>query len=302
MFRQIKNYSPKVIHKTLGEVGLEIYRFADQIDLYHPDIDYFYFSDKINQSFSLVDLAIKNNLLDSIDGIESLYFEEIEFYKKIYCLEKAFPRFLKSRKKIEMIRRSKKISNVFLGTFKKAPRTIWDNLPFDFEIFLKSKSYKKYLKEAEEVSSKFRYFGCDQMADHIDENLNKIKSIFKNNYFGYKELSISNAAVILAKMHGFKLENNYCDCSISYKKLNYKPKVYPIHELDGIKTTRVTNLMRRLEKKPLFDHYFAVVPSYSNDGKDFSNSEILNKISKNDIIPAIMGERGFKTYFISYWM
>jgi len=302
MFRQIKNYSPKVIHKTLGEVGLDFYNFADQIDLDHPDINYFSFSDKINQSFSLVDLAIKNNLSDSIDGIENLYFKEIEFYKKIHCLEKAFPRFLNSRKKIEMIRRSKKISDVFLSTFKKTPRTIWDNLPFDFEIFLKNKSYEKYLKEAEETSCKFRYFGCDQMADHIDDNLNKIKSIFKNNYFGYKELSISNAAIILAKMHEFKLRNNHRDCSIYYKKLNYKPKVYPIHELGSIKTKRFTNLMGRLEEKPLFDHYFVVVPSYSNDGKNFSNSEILNKISKNDIVPVIMGERGFKTYFISYWI
>jgi len=227
--------------------------------------------------------------------------KEIENFQNIGCFERSFPRLLNSREKIQMIRNSKKISNVFLNIFFKNPRTIWDNLPSSFEIFLKDNIYKKYLKDTEEVLFKFRSLGCDQMADHIEFNLNKIKNIFDNNYFGYKELSISNAAIILAKMHNFNLEDKVFSWKICCKKTEYKPKIFPIHYLRDIKTRRVTNLIKSLEEKPLFDHYFVIVPSYEKDGKNFSNSEILNKISRNDMIPVIMGERGFKNYFISYW-
>ena len=301
MFRQITKYPPLVVRKALGDIGNDLLYFSKEIDLDHPDMGYFNLSKKIYESFSLVNLAIKNNLEKSIEGIEDLYSSELQFYKEIGCLEKAFPRFLKSRKKIQMIRRSKKISNVYLNNFFKSPRTIWDNSPNDFEIFLKNKSYNSYLEEAEEMISKFRNLGCDEMADHIEFNLNKIKSVFKNNYFGYKELSISNAAVILSKMHNFKLQRKHSKWEISYKNLEYKPKVFPLHYIKKIKKQRITNLICDLEKKPLFDHYFVVVPSYLKGNKKFSNDEILNKISKNDIIPVVMGERGFKTYFISYW-
>ena len=102
--------------------------------------------------------------------------------------------------------------------------------------------------------------------------------------------------------------SNFClkakDNSLNKKNLNSYSSVYAfyvINYLKKIKTQRITNLICDLEKKPLFDHYFVVVPSYLKGNKKFSNDEILNKISKNDIIPVVMGERGFKTYFISYW-
>ena len=40
--------------------------------------------------------------------------KEIENFQNIGCFERSFPRLLNSREKIQMIRNSKKISNVFL--------------------------------------------------------------------------------------------------------------------------------------------------------------------------------------------
>jgi hypothetical protein len=308
IFSEILKFEDKTVESALGEFGLSLLKFSQNID-----IDHFGISDvPIDQNLSnrlcqilyLVDYAIKNNLYLSVEGIDKFYNKFLT--NDIKNLDKKFVRLLKDKNLREEIRKSKKISEISLiGFFEKA-RLVWDNLPEDFSIFSKNdESYKEMIKEAEIKALRYRNIGCRELSNNIEKSLDSVKKMISDSYFGYRRILIRNAAIILSKINQFKLnkkniENSFCkkEYFISLSGDIYNPKIYPIHYLEEIKTDYINLLMLDLEKVPLFDHYMVLVPSI----KKRSMQRDMFDIKEKNIIPIVLGEKDGKCYFISYWI
>lgn len=308
IFSEILKFEIRTVKSALGEFGLSLLRFSQNIDINHFGISDVpideNLSNRLCQILYLVDYALKNDLHLSVEGINKFYNKFLN--NDIANLDKKFVRLLKDENLRNEIRKNKKISEISLiGFFEKA-RLIWDNLPEDFSIFSKNdESYKEMIKEAENKALRYKNVGCHELSDNIEKSIESVRKLIDDSYCGYRRVSIRNAAIILSKINQFKLIKKNVENSFSKKtyliSLNheiYNPKIYPIHYLEEIKTDYISSLLFDLEKVPLFDHYMVLVPSLKNRQIEKDKKDIKEK----NIIPIILGEKDGKCYFISYWI
>lgn len=308
IYSEILNYSQDVAKTALGEFGLSLYKFSENIDLNHfglKDVPLSEdLSDRLCQILNLVNYSINNNLKFAIQGIDKFYNKSIPV--DIKNLDKKFVRLIKDEKHRNQLRKNKKSCEISLLNFYDKARMIWDNLPNDFTIFSKNNdSYKQMIFEAELKAKRYKDLGCNELYLNICDSINNIHELMKDVYCGYRRVSLRNASIILAKINGFNLikrdTNNLFDnqrYSISSSKSTYVPKIYPLHYLEHMQTDHIKSLILELENPALFDHYMVLVPST----KSKSQEKDFDLVDNKNIVPIVLGEKDGKCYFISYWI
>lgn len=290
---QIINYDDKIIEFALGNFGKSLKKFASIADDNNKEIlEYITddFSEKIYQMLELVSYGYKNNFQESIISLSKCYNKF--FSDDLKYLDKKI-RFIKDFSLRNSLRKNRKVSTISLSTFYDKPHIIWHSLPDNFDFYTKdSLDYKDYIISAKIKENRFRQLGCEGIANHICEEINKINNNFSKNLYGYYKISIKNASIILSKINGYKLEKNNLNYEIKKGKFFYLPKICPVYILD-----KNLPIIDELEKQSLFDHYLVILPS----NKNLNLEEDLQLMKNKSIIPILLGERDGICYFISYY-
>ena len=150
---------------------------------------------------------------------------------------------------------------------------------------------------------RYQELGCTTLANEIKKSVDAFRENMEQAYYGFNRITMTNAAIILAKLHGFSFmkseiinaggfqsksdpqihvdksffnDYNFDPTAAIYSyygnmtfKHNYEPKIYPIHEMSDLISDEITTVIEKLEKfpdanhKPIFDHFGVIVPSIS---------------------------------------
>lgn len=224
------------------------------------------------------------------------------------------------------------------------------------------------IEELEKQKKDFSEIDMKEMANYVNKNIDHIKEKYKCNWHGFFRLRPDDAAVMLARMHGFmwhdmmfvviqqeffKDKNYWVNVDFTEKipevdtkkkkivltdkkvinldffPFAYQPRLYPLGDFyDAVRDKEVVNKiihsaenLSDMNGHPAFDYYWAVVPGIScnnpsikhpdgvyrvNDGKvqEFKDEISATKyvdfmmVRDKSIVPAILGERDGKCYFL----
>ena len=186
------------------------------------------------------------------------------------------------------------------------------------------------LKVLKAVAEKYKIIGCNKLYEEIFSTIESLEDLYNDNYLGFHRITLSMAAIILARMHGYnvlKTDDEY-HIVVDKKLLTiqqddyrpsyyYKPKVYPLHELKSIVSDRTNNLINYLENnldllgQAAFDHLIVLMPSVCYGKKDVKQEEQelmsdkfldIMLVGNKSFIPILLGEKDGKSYFISYFI
>jgi len=190
-------------------------------------------------------------------------------------------------------RETKQPQEVFVD--RRRLSQMWDAVPDDFGMFMRyDEQYRNEMKIAEEQARRYEELGCPSNAKVIREEIEKFGNRFSHCYHGFHRITVMEAALILAKMHGAKLAldklrlgsseppyvefdqfsswglKKFVRAGISPRELRkgeagYKPMVYPAHSVP-VPSDKMVEVLDYLEGYPglnrrsLFDHALVVWP------------------------------------------
>jgi len=293
ILKAVTEYDEEVVRWAMGDFGIRLRDFASSIDLAHPEITETIFlqpefSQKFCQLLKVVEFARQEGMLAWLDGLSKLHTRNLP--QTLRHLDsplknQQFIRLLPSRNEREQVRRTKSMREIDLRSFQKKGQMAWDSLPSNFGLYIRhNENYKDELVIAEKKAERYRNLGLKEMASKITEAIEKFRMMMEENYYGFHRITMTNAAVVSAKMHGYKLvelneENDDFGIEVpakNFKKYpfeksdrdnySYCPRAYPLSEMNR-QPKRVKAIIEELESfvdannKAIFDHYAVVVPS-----------------------------------------
>lgn len=317
LLRAIHDSDQKLLEFAFGHFGANLVKLTQILDMNHPDLisifdgtfsDDQYFSRQCIDFLSLAQYAQNNDMKNIFPLLGNLFIKESldrNVVKKIdnNNYSKAYVRLILDPEEREAIRFSKKMQIIDLQAFYKKGEDFWNYQPSDFEKFIRYDSaYLKELKEAEKKMKRYQDLKCESLASEIAKNIEHFKENMEQSYYGFNRITMTSAAIILAKSLGYKynssynlavgnhnmrfeanivvdkmiFKNFYFDLNFVFDhNLNYEPKVYPFHEVKDIASEEVIKTIELLEKfpeagnKPIFDHFGVIVPTICMKEKSF---------------------------------
>ena len=193
----------------------------------------------------------------------------------------------------EELRNTKKPQDVCIGRDRLAQ--MWDGTPDNFGLFMRyDNQYRKEIGEANEQAKRYEDLGCPSNAKIIREEIAKFIDKFGDCHQGFHRITVMEAVIILAKMHGAELQveklrlgsseppyiefNHIANWnlerflregiehwSLSPQPIAYKAVVSPIHCL-SFPSEEMVKVVDHLDHYPgfggraLFDHLLVVWP------------------------------------------
>jgi len=331
IFKEIINYDKELVRNVLGDFGLRLRDYAFSIDGDHPhnymaiDVDWDVskrYSDIFCQCLKAGQFIQKEGLDLIVQPLRKAATTKLPprlKYIDTPIKTQRYVRLLPHRKDRDKVRSTKSMRQIDLRAFYKKGRSAWDGLPDDFSQYLRfNQSYKEQIRLAQKKVDRYKSMGCEQLAKRIEEDIASFEDVFGQDYYGFHRLTMTKAAVILAKMHGFGIHQDdefAFPCIIvpdstfsgAFGVLNdgpleYTPRAYPMHEMDTI-PFRVQTLVDRLENLPdadgksAFDHYIVVVPSVAYP-ENLDNM----LIDKGVVTPILLGESDGNCHFLCYYL
>lgn len=308
-----------LVRAGLGEVGVELYDFVHAIDLDHPDLSAILSgilirptttAKRFAQYINLVRFAQEQALTEILPDIPKMALRSVE--KDLRSIIKPYSqyvRFLAKAVQREESRKTKEAKSFDVGFLAKKGNFNWDSIPQDFSMYChNSASYQEEVERAKKKALRFKDLNCTSLYKEILNNINEFKEEFEKDYYGFRYITVSKSACILAKMHGitysaspFRLMSNEGGRSYSYW-----PRIYPFHEfkrhMHFLMPSSIVKLVEHLESfpsannKPIFDHFLVVVPSLENLKPD----QDIQNIQCHSSCPVLLGEADGKCYFICH--
>ena len=312
LLKKIADCDEELLKFTLGSLGQKLHYFATNTDFEHPEIISIFdgaLTDDKDFAKECLELLIlgrfaKDNKLNRIIPFftESVIRDFPKNLKKIDIPQnnRMHVRLLKDSQSREEVRMTKKIQTIDLHSLFLKGEQVWDAQPNSFEKFLRfNKVYQEDIAIAEKKAKRYEDMGCSSLALEIRRSIEVFKENMEQVYYGFNRITMTNAAIILAKSLGF----NYTNSSIKVDKkffsnyefdpdanklqyspfiseiagfpifnnketiYDYEPRVYPLHELNSIVPENVKKTISLLEafpdsgNKPIFDHFGVIVPS-----------------------------------------
>lgn len=337
ILKEILNYDEELVREVLGDFGLRLRDYAFSIDGEHPH-NYMAIDNDFDVSKKYSDIfcqCLKAGLYIQQEGLD-LVVQPLRKaattklpprlkYIDTPIKTQRYVRLLPCREDRDKVRSTKSMRQIDLRTFYKKGQSAWDGLPNDFSHYLRfNQSYKKQMKLAQKKADRYKSMGCKELATKIEEDIASYEETFGEDYYGFHRLTMTKAAVVLAKMHGFGIyqgdNEDWLDNGSSrivvpdtafsgfFGVLNhgtpmeYTPRAYPMHEMVSI-PFRVQTLIDRLESLPdadgksAFDHYIVVVPSVAYP-ENLDNM----LIAKGVVTPILLGESDGNCHFLSYFV
>lgn len=205
--------------QILGSLGSQLSQFARVVDRNHPDL--LEFRDGILCGNSTITKRLCQ-VIDAWTCAQQRGWDELlPLYKKIsrQGLPSALTtirspeadqqnvRFVADAKIRGIIRATKQPRVIQLLPFFKRGESAWHIQPSDFDLFIPgSMAYEKQIAVAKAKAERFQKLGCEAMAKAVTDSITEFLSVFeKQKYRGFYRITATNAAVILAKIHGYTL-------------------------------------------------------------------------------------------------
>ena len=321
---KILNCDYEDIESLLGKFGRRFKAFVSAVDLKHPHVkvlfDDFFTSDPdfyqyITELLELMSCIKEKKLTKILPSINNKF---IAISKNESCrnilknidspLNNRFRiRLLSNRKDRDRLRSEKKIQTIDLNVIIKKGEDVWTSQPDKFDNFIRGGiSYKDQINYAEKKMKRYADLGCSCLAKQIFNSIEQFKDSVHEVYYGFNRITITNAAVILAKMLGYKLSTTWLlgenerkiffisapqhlfedyfeeNASTAYG-FDYEPRIYPVDKLP-ISFEHINKIIDHLEEFPeacgkaIFDNYAILVPGITcpvikNDCKYFINKK-----------------------------
>lgn len=184
-----------------------------------------------------------------------------------------------------------------MTAFSKKGEDIWAYQPDNFSSFIRfSNPHKEDIDFAEKKEFMYLKNGCVGMANYIRECIDNFKSQLQESYYGFNRITMTNAAVILAKSLGFKFLTTWNDTITEEKRYRikipsdfitsskehpiwlstsevvqhngivYEPRVYPLSYFWSFATPVIKKVIDHLESFPeacgkaIFDNFIIICP------------------------------------------
>lgn len=297
----INDYNTEVIENLLGENGLKLIDFSKAVDLEHPHIATVFdgilnensdITIKISELLYLFLYAKANNLNEALRVISKLTIKEFNgVFKDINTPLKnhQYIRLLKTREDRNNVRKEKKVLGIELKSLVKKGEGSWTSIPKSFRFYLKNGiGIKEEIAKIEKMAQKYKELRCNTLYLEVKKSIDIYNEQINDAYYGFQRVKMFEAALILAKVHGFEFFESKYTLSGSYSNgisiptdyfggynfgdvekpqfYKYSARVYPSHELD----LPINDIIDKLEcfpecnNKSIFDHYMVVVPSVNH--------------------------------------
>lgn len=280
---------------------------------------------------------------------EHSYISEVP--KEEFNTQSKNPKIRVLKKEVIEDKRKKKnkINNISLRTFLFTGENGYYSMPDEFKFYVRnSNEYISEISKLEEIKNVFKN---NQMVETSESLASRVScfDVTRDSFLGFRRLSPVHAAIISAKVNGIKWHDNnlyipkkgfaaskygvqeeigdrYSYESNSYM---YQARIYPLWMISNDMPKLANEVLAKLDNFyghgcPLFDYYWAVVPSINvkhrsfmkkskwtiKDGDEiheFADEEsAANKIDflfirDGVFCPVILGERDGKCYFVCMW-
>jgi hypothetical protein len=310
LIQSISTFNPIVVELLLGDAGTRFLEFARAVDQSHPHLfDYpdntstvfegvfNYNSELTRKVFELLELfeyAHAHNLLEAMSMLSKITGRELgSFFRDVNAPEKnqQYVHLLKTREERDAVRKNKKILTLDLNSLARKGEGSWSSLPKSFGLYARNSStVRAEMEKAEKMAQKYREMRCNSLYLEVKKSIDIFVDQLRENYYGFHRIKMADAALILAKVHGFEfvekqvgLTSRMTSSHITVPQrffgeyrfstddrltaYRYAARVYPAYELADEFKSDASSIIDKLEAFPecagkaIFDHYMVVVPS-----------------------------------------
>lgn len=339
----INDYSVEEVRSALGIYGDALQRFAREIDITHPGLAALLNGELVSRTegrfsrdaldlLKLASYAINWNLSQHVVHHLKRVISQHECFHEISreidapSRNQLHVRFVPDRVERDKIRSTKKVQEVDLRILFKKGTAFWNAQPSNFGNFVRHQN--RYLRELGLAKGRCQHFenlGLTSMSEEIRSSITLLeRKSRKENYLDFNRITLTQAAVIIAKIIGCRYNDGNHTVSIDedqfdYKfkpdfpfgprSINYQPRAYSLHELWNCASNEMIELVNHMESMPelghraAFDHYRVLVGGfdYPEDLDDNRSLDLL--LLQNKFTTAILvGEKDGEFFFISHWM
>ena len=215
-------------------------------------------------------------------------------------------RILKDKAALEACRRQKDTQDIGLKVLYNKGSSAFADIPDDLVQY--TRFFDLHAEEIKEIERRREYFeshGLTSMAQVIGEGVEQIRRHQKDNAVcDFKRTSMRNVAVTIAKMMVEEFDKKEITWSRSKLHLDgkkYDPLACPWHVFEPQASNEIRSVINHLDSapeyggKPLFDHFWVIVPSFEGQGEAFT------MLREGKSVGALLGDRDGEVYFICYW-
>lgn len=313
LLRRVLDYSEDDVEFALGEFGVRLRNFARSIDLTnpHPDVFKIFGGSLANETSDfgkgvsdILDLMLYGQDRQTSNVV--LYglrkqLKKLADFKVINRAVDAPSRNLLHVRLVSdpvlraQIRSQKRFQHIGLTSFYKKAQDAWPQHPASFASFFRfSNRFNEDISEAKLRFQHFNSLGLTAMAKGIDNSILEMESKSKAlQYFGFNQISLTFASVVLAKLLGYTYSVDRKSIICDESQVEYEPIVYVYQGMKEYNSDAMKKVVEFLERfpeigrKPLFDHYWVLTSTH---------------LIKEQLIGILLGERDGQFYFICFWM
>jgi len=291
----------EIVKFCLGKIGEQLKTFVNNVDLTHPELESVLdgvlcdgneFAETCKELLLLGKFAKEHNLERTLP-LFSKVATKLKLSKNISrridspFSNKMHVRLIEDRKHRDTVRAVKRMQTIDLRAICRKGKEVWDSQPDSFLAFLRfSTVYEKELKRARKKAKRYADLGCKSLEYEIGKSIKTFEQQLSDNHYGFHRITMTNAAVILAKSLEFELmEKNQADENDGIKTIHqiivprsffglynfdpnyhavspfvekmrgissfyYQPRVYPLHELWPFAPKKVIEMINHLEEFP----------------------------------------------------
>lgn len=260
---------------SLGKVGQKLRLFAQNVDFQHPEIVSIFdgaiandqdFAQECLELLTLAQFAREHNLYKIIPQLGRALTKESltrNIIKKIDIPQnnRMHVRLLKDGKEREEIRMTKRMQIIDLQSVYKKGEEIWNAQPDNFTKFLRfDTAYQDDLKVAEKKAVRYEELGCSTLASEVRKSIEAFREHMEQSYYGFNRITMTNAAVILAKSLGYtytppaEITHAYMGMGAhrSEGKITVHRKFFGKYNFDPEQTMEFSPLVSQAAGSPIF--------------------------------------------------
>lgn len=209
------------IKLALGKFGENLKAFSHAVDLKHPHVKTLFddmfaddseFCQDISELIELAEFAREKKLTRVLSNIGGKVVSREKLCRTLLkTIDSPFNnryhiRMLRSREERDCVRSEKKMQAIDLTTVVKKGEEVWASQPENFDSFIRwGVAYEEEINYAMKKAQRYIKLGCTGMATQIAESIKQFKNQVHEVYYGFNRITMTNAAVILAKSLGYNL-------------------------------------------------------------------------------------------------
>jgi hypothetical protein len=332
--KSLSEYDPMFARQAFGIYGTRIHYFAQKIDYNNLTLNLIFDGQLVStkpDSFNYTaqeylkfisankgwekSKLIKDNLVKLISRHPA--WGKIKRLNDPKVTEK-FVRLLKSKSDRDDVRNQEGYQLVDIAAFAKNREGYWNQVSDLTDWYRHTKIEKKQTTDLKDKLDLFAEVGLINLAVLVKKEIaTEEKQNKEKDYFGFRKISGTRAAILVAKINDFELKASVknvflpslSDVKIIQKgKDNFYPLMFNYSKFKGInpicdEMVELCDALPANNKTPIFDNYKVLMPStvmpYTEIGLE--KGIIINNLNDKNIIGILLGQKDESLYFLNYF-